>query len=139
VAEAVKGWIAGVGARTAFIEKASPLGERIRGKLQRQAARRAAQAEVFNSLREAQVLIEQWRRHHNTARPHSASGYRPPAPEVLCITDPAWAILKASRSAPGRGHEARGHAQVCRRRRRVESTAFNRRRQVIGPRQAGLT
>ena len=39
-------------------------------------------AEVFNSLREAQVLIEQWRRHYNTARPHSALGYRPPAPEV---------------------------------------------------------
>ena len=70
-------------------------------------------AEVFNSLREARVLIEQWRRHHNTARPHSASGYRPPAPEVLCIIDLAWAILKASRSAPGRGHEARGHAQVA--------------------------
>ena len=40
-------------------------------------------AEVFNSLREAQVLIEQWRHHYNTARPHSALGYRPPAPEVV--------------------------------------------------------
>ncbi len=40
-------------------------------------------AEVFNSLREAQVLIEQWRRHYNTARPHSSLGYRPPAPEVV--------------------------------------------------------
>ena len=40
-------------------------------------------AEVFGSLREAQVLIEQWRRHYNTARPHSSLGYRPPAPEVV--------------------------------------------------------
>jgi putative transposase len=40
-------------------------------------------AEVFNTLREAQVLIEQWRRHYNTARPHSALGYRPPAPDVI--------------------------------------------------------
>src|SRR5919112_3197913 len=39
-------------------------------------------AEAFNSLREAQVLIEQWRQYYNTARPHSALGYRPPAPEV---------------------------------------------------------
>ena len=38
--------------------------------------------EVFNTLREAQVLIEQWRQHFNTVRPHSALGYRPPAPEV---------------------------------------------------------
>src|ERR687894_2002685 len=40
-------------------------------------------AEVFNTLREAQVLIERWRKHYNTARPHSALGYRPPAPEVV--------------------------------------------------------
>ena len=38
--------------------------------------------EVFNTLREAQVLIERWRRHYNPARPHSALGHRPPAPEV---------------------------------------------------------
>ncbi len=37
--------------------------------------------EVFTTLREAQILIERWRRHYNTVRPHSALGYRPPAPE----------------------------------------------------------
>ena len=45
-------------------------------------------AEVFNSLREAQVLIEQWRKHYNSARPHSAPGYRPPAPEVVMPLPP---------------------------------------------------
>jgi hypothetical protein len=40
-------------------------------------------AEVFDTPREAQVPIERWRRHHDTARPHSASGHRPPAPEVV--------------------------------------------------------
>jgi putative transposase len=40
-------------------------------------------AEVFNTLLEAQVLIEQWRVHYNTVRPHSSLGYRPPAPEVV--------------------------------------------------------
>jgi len=88
VAEAVKGWIAGIGARTAFIEKASPWEngyvESFNGKLRDELLR----AEVFNSLREAQVLIEQWRRHYNTARPHSALGYRPPAPEVAMPMPP---------------------------------------------------
>jgi FMN phosphatase YigB (HAD superfamily) len=37
----------------------------------------------FHSLREAQVLIEAWRRHYNTLRPHSPLGYRPPAPEAV--------------------------------------------------------
>ena len=39
--------------------------------------------EIFYSLREAQILIEQWRKHYNTKRPHSALGYRPPAPETI--------------------------------------------------------
>ncbi|MEG7677024.1 transposase, partial [Listeria monocytogenes] len=38
--------------------------------------------EIFYSLAEAKVLIEAWRRHYNTVRPHSSLGYRPPAPET---------------------------------------------------------
>ena len=38
---------------------------------------------MFNTLSEAKVLIERWRRHYNTERPHSSLGYRPPAPEVF--------------------------------------------------------
>ena len=38
--------------------------------------------EIFYSLREAQIIIEGWRRHYNTRRPHSALGYRPPSPET---------------------------------------------------------
>jgi transposase InsO family protein len=37
--------------------------------------------EIFYSLKEAQIVIEQWRRHYNTIRPHSALNYRPPAPQ----------------------------------------------------------
>jgi len=37
--------------------------------------------EIFYSLKEAEVLIERWRHHYNTVRPHSALGYRPPAPQ----------------------------------------------------------
>jgi transposase InsO family protein len=39
--------------------------------------------EIFYSLKEAQILIEQWRQHYNTVRPHSALGYRPPAPAAI--------------------------------------------------------
>ncbi len=45
--------------------------------------------EVFATLREAQVLIEEWRKHYNAIRPHSSLGYRPPAPEVIGIALPA--------------------------------------------------
>jgi hypothetical protein len=44
--------------------------------------------EVFNTLAEAKVLIEHWRRHYNTVRPHSSLRYRPPAPEVLLTSSP---------------------------------------------------
>ena len=86
-ATAVKGWIKGVGARTAFIEPGSPWEngyvESFNGKLRDE----LLNAEVFNTLAEAKVLIEQWRRHYNTVRPHSSLRYRPPAPEVL-LTSP---------------------------------------------------
>jgi putative transposase len=99
VAEAVKGWIEGVGAKTAFIEKASPWEngyvESFNGKLRDE----LLNGEVFSTLREAQVLIEQWRRHYNEERPHSSLGYRPPAPEVL----QAGSIPKPGSSDSGGG------------------------------------
>ena len=39
--------------------------------------------EIFYSLKEAQIVVEQWRKHYNTIRPHSAIGYRPPAPQTI--------------------------------------------------------
>jgi transposase InsO family protein len=82
-AKAVREWIAAVGAGTAYIEPGSPwengyvesFNSRLRDEL--------LDGEVFYSLAEARVVIESWRRHYNTTRPHSALGYRPPAPEVV--------------------------------------------------------
>ncbi len=83
IAAAVKDWIAAVGAKTAYIEKGSPWEngyiESFNGKLRDE----LLNGEIFYSLREAQVVIEQWRRYYNTIRPHSSLGYRPPAPEVI--------------------------------------------------------
>ena len=81
-AKAVREWIAAVGSQTAFIEPGSPwengycesFNARLRDEL--------LNGEIFYSLAEAKVVIEGWRRHYNAVRPHSALGYRPPAPEV---------------------------------------------------------
>lgn len=52
--------------------------------------------ELFNTLREAQVIIERWRVFYNTLRPHSSLGYRPPAPETLQpIEEPQLAPIAA--------------------------------------------
>ena len=82
VAKAVQAWIGGVGSATAYIEPGSPWEngyvESFNGKLRDE----LLDAEVFNTLAEARVLIEQWRVHYNTVRPHASLGQRPPAPEV---------------------------------------------------------
>ena len=54
------------------------------------ASGRVAGWEIFYSLREAQIVIESWRRHYNTVRPHASLGYRPPAPEVFVPAFAAW-------------------------------------------------
>ena len=48
--------------------------------------------EIFYTLKEAQIIIEQWRCHYNTNRPHSALGYRPPAPEAIVPMDQRQAM-----------------------------------------------
>ena len=57
------------------------MGERLLRKLQRTLQRELLNGEIFYSLKEAQIIIEQWRRFYNTKRPHSALGHRPPSPE----------------------------------------------------------
>jgi len=83
VATALREWIAAVGAKTAYIEPGSPWEngycESFNGKLRDE----LLNGEIFYTLNEAKIVIEAWRRHYNTARPHSSLGYRPPAPEVL--------------------------------------------------------
>ena len=88
VATAVKAWITTLGARPAYIEPGSPWEngyvESFNGKFRDE----LLACEAFNTLAEAKVLIEQWRVHYNTVRPHSSLGYRPPAPEVVLLRTP---------------------------------------------------
>jgi putative transposase len=84
----VRAWIAAVGAKTAFIEPGSPWENGYCESFNARFRDELLNGELFYSLREAQILIENWRRHHNTVRPHSALGYRPPAPETIVPMDP---------------------------------------------------
>ncbi len=81
-AKAVRKWLARLGVKTLFIEPGSPWEngyiESFNGKLRDELLNR----EVFYTLQEAKVLIEQWRQEYNQVRPHSALRYQPPAPEA---------------------------------------------------------
>jgi putative transposase len=80
VAEELRKWLANVGTGPLYIEPGSPWEngycESFNGKLRDE----CLNGEIFYSLKEAQVVIEKWRVLYNTKRPHSALGYRPPAP-----------------------------------------------------------
>jgi putative transposase len=82
-AKIVRQWLAQVGAKTLYIEPGSPwengYNESFNGKLRDE----LLNGEIFYSLKEAQIVIEQWREHYNTVRPHSSLGYRPPAPQAF--------------------------------------------------------
>jgi len=84
-AERVRQWLPTMGVQTLFIEKGSPWEngyiESFNGKMRDELLDR----EIFYTLKEAKVLIEDWRRHYNTKRPHSALNYRPPAPAAILV------------------------------------------------------
>lgn len=100
IAQAVQDWIKAAGAKTAYIAPGSPwengyvesFNARLRDEL--------LDGEIFYSLREAQVIIESWRRHYNTVRPHGSIGYRPPAPEVFVPAFAAWPAAQPRPASP---------------------------------------
>jgi putative transposase len=83
IAKAVREWIAAVGAKTAYIEPGSPWENGYCESFNSKLRDEMLNMEVFSSLKEAKVLIEGWRRHYNTERPHASLGYRPPAPQAF--------------------------------------------------------
>ena len=87
IANAVQEWLAKIGVKTLYITPGSPWEngycESFNGSMRDE----LLNGEIFYSLAEARILIEAWRRHYNTVRPHSSLGYRPPAPETAT---PPW-------------------------------------------------
>ena len=86
IAKALREWLGRIGVKTLYITPASPWEngycESFNSKLRDELLAR----EIFYDLREAKALIEGWRYHYNTARPHSSLGYKPPAPEAILPT-----------------------------------------------------
>jgi transposase InsO family protein len=83
IAKSVREWIAAVGAKTAYIEPGSPWENGYCESFNSKLRDELLNGEIFYSLKEAQVIIEGWRQHYNTIRPHSSLRYKPPAPEAL--------------------------------------------------------
>jgi len=89
----VREWLGRVGVTTLFIEPGSPWEngyiESFNGKLRDELLNR----EIFDTLLEAKVLTERWRRDYNTVRPHSSLGYRPPAPTTQLFTHESFSTV----------------------------------------------
>jgi len=85
IAKRVRDWLEKLQVQPLFIEPGSPWEngyiESFNGKMRDE----LLNGEIFYSLKEAQVLIEMWRKHYNTVRPHSSLGYKPPVPVAILI------------------------------------------------------
>ena len=82
-AKQVREWLGQLGVQTLYIEPGSPWEngyiESFNGKLRDE----LLNIEIFDTLLEAKILTERWRQDYNRIRPHSALGYRPPAPTAI--------------------------------------------------------
>ena len=81
----IRKWLDALKVGPLFIEPGSPwengYNESFNGKLRDE----LLNGEIFYTLAEAKIIIERWRVHYNTKRPHTSLGYRPPAPEVVIL------------------------------------------------------
>jgi putative transposase len=100
LAKAVQEWITAVGARTAYIAPGSPWENGFIESFNARLRDELLDGEIFYSLKEAQIVIESWRRHYNTLRPHGSLGYKPPAPEVFVPAMSARAAQQPRPAAP---------------------------------------
>ena len=107
-AAVVRNWLQRVDVRTLFIEPGSPWENGYVESFNSKLRDELLNGEIFYTLKEAKVLIEGWRVHYNTVRPHSALGYRPPAPEAVMTNRSAagFATLVPRSASPTAGHRS---------------------------------
>ena len=87
IAQAVRDWVSAVGSKTAYIEPGSPWENGYCESFNARFRDELLNGEIFYTLKEAKIIIEQWRKHFNTIRPHSALGGKPPRPETIIPVD----------------------------------------------------
>ena len=99
-AKSIQAWLPKLGVKTLYIEPGSPwengYNESFNGRLRDE----FLNGEVFYTLKEAQVMLEQWRHHYNHIRPHSSLGYKPPAPWARMKEGPPLSRLRPLPSCP---------------------------------------
>jgi transposase InsO family protein len=82
-ATAVPEWFRRLDAQTLFIEPGRPWGNGYNESFNGELRDELLDGEIFYTRKQTKVLVEQWRIHYNTVRPHSSLGYRPPAPQAI--------------------------------------------------------
>jgi transposase InsO family protein len=95
IAKALRDWIVALGAKTAYIMPGSPWENGYCESFNSKLRDELLNGEIFYTLNEVRIVIESWRRHYNTLRPHSSLHYKPPAPEVL-----QWPAAKPQPASP---------------------------------------
>ena len=95
----IREWLDTLDVQTLFIEPGSPWEngyvESFNGRLRDE----FLNGEIYYTLNEAKILIEQWRGEYNGFRPHSSLGYRPPAPETIMPMTPRSRSFEPAKTA----------------------------------------
>lgn len=103
-AKSIRAWLEKLKVKTLYIEPGSPwengYNESFNGRLRDE----LLNGETFYTLKEAQIIMEQWRHHYNHIRPHTSLGYKPPAPLARMRQD-AFATAPASCLMPQQHHK----------------------------------
>lgn len=90
--QTLREWLKELKVRTAYIEPGSPwengFNERFNGSLRDE----CLNGELSYTLKEAQVIVESWRKKYNHIRPHSSLNYRPPAPRATISMLPLYTM-----------------------------------------------
>ena len=93
VAEAVRGWLAGRGAKTLDIAPGGPWENAYSETFNSRLRDELLDREAFETLKEAKVILEDHRLGYNHRRPHSSLGYRTPAEFAAARIKPGVASL----------------------------------------------
>jgi len=90
IAKELRSWLSGIGVKTTYIEPGSPWENGFCENFNGTFRDNLLDGEIFYSLKEAQIIVGEWVKQmtkgnpfrDNHVRPHSALGYRPPAPQT---------------------------------------------------------
>ncbi len=100
IAQAVQDWIGAVGAKTAYIAPGSPWENGYVESFNAGSGMNYSTARSSTHSAKHRSIIESWRRHYNTVRPHGSIGYKPPAPEVFVPAFAAWPAAQPRPAPP---------------------------------------